>query len=45
VAVRQLMRIEKGLFHIRVYEYFCYVTTERLTQLSQKVGLRQDGHC
>lgn len=31
VAVRQLVKGEKGLFDIPVYEYFCYVTTERLT--------------
>ena len=30
VAVRKLIRTERELFAIPVYEYFCYVTTERL---------------
>lgn len=30
VAVRKLIKIERGLFPIPEYEYFCYVTTERL---------------
>lgn len=29
-AVRQLIRIEKGLIELREYQYFCYVTTENL---------------
>lgn len=33
VAVRQLVKIEKGLFAMPVYEYFCYVTTERITPI------------
>lgn len=33
VAVRELIRIERGLFPIPVYEYFCYVTTERLSPM------------
>jgi len=33
VAVRQLVKIEKGLFEMPVYEYFCYVTTERLSPM------------
>ena len=33
VAVRQLVKIEKGLFEMPEYEYFCYVTTERLTPI------------
>ena len=40
VAVRQLVKlvlmkmgIEKGLFDMPGYEYFCYVTTERLTPI------------
>ena len=33
VAVRQLIKIEKGLFAVPVHEYFCYVTTERLSPI------------
>lgn len=33
VAVRQLIKTERGLFDIPVYEYFCYVTTERLSPI------------
>ena len=33
VAVRQLIKTERGLFDIPVYEYFCYVTTERLSSM------------
>src|SRR5574337_700289 len=33
VAVRKLIKIERGLFPIAVYEYFCYVTTERLSPI------------
>jgi hypothetical protein len=33
VAVRQLIKIEKGLFDVPVHEYFCYVTTERLSPI------------
>jgi len=33
VAVRKLIRIERGLFTIPVYEYFCYVTTEQLSPM------------
>jgi len=33
VAVRQLVKIEKGLFVMPVHEYFCYVTIERLTPM------------
>ena len=33
VAVRKLIKIERGLFDIPVYEYFCYVTTERLSPI------------
>ena len=29
VAVRRLVEIERGLFPLPVYEYFCYVTTEQ----------------
>ena len=33
VAVRKLIKIEKKLFDIPVYEYFCYVTTEELSPM------------
>ena len=33
VAVRQLIRIEKGLFELPVYDSFCYVTTEAFSPL------------
>ncbi|NUO10279.1 MAG: IS1380 family transposase [Candidatus Brocadia sp.] len=33
VAARKLIKIERGLFPIPVYEYFCYVTTERLSPI------------
>ena len=33
VAVRKLVRIEEGLFPTPVYEYFCYVTTEKGTPM------------
>src|SRR3989304_2501156 len=33
VAVRKLIKIERGLLNIPVYEYFCYVTTERLSPI------------
>lgn len=33
VAVRRLIRIEKKLMEVPVYEYFCYVTTERLSPM------------
>lgn len=33
VAVRKLVKIERGLFPLPVYEYFCYVTTERLSPI------------
>ena len=32
VAVRKLIKIERKLFDIPVYEYFCYVTTEGLVR-------------
>lgn len=42
VAVRRLNRIEKGLFDIPIYDYFCYVTTESLLpmQAHRKYGER-----
>jgi len=33
VAVRKLVEIERGLFPLPVYEYFCYVTTERFSPI------------
>ena len=33
VGVRKLIRIERKLFDIPVYEYFCYVTTEQLSPI------------
>jgi len=33
VAVRHLIRIEKGLIDMPVYDYFCYVTTENLSPM------------
>ena len=33
VAVRKLIKIERKLFDIPVYEYFCYVTTEGLSPI------------
>ncbi|QII09630.1 transposase [Candidatus Kuenenia stuttgartiensis] len=33
VAVRQLVKREKKLVEVSVYEYFCYVTTERLSPM------------
>lgn len=32
-AVRKLVKIERGLFPLPLYEYFCYVTTERLSPI------------
>ncbi len=32
-AVKKLIKIERGLFPIPVYEYFCYVTTERFSPI------------
>jgi hypothetical protein len=42
VAVRQLIKVEKGLFDMPVYEYFCYVTTEMLSpyEVHRKYGER-----
>ena len=33
VSARQLVRIERGLFDVPVYEYFCYVTTEHVSPM------------
>ncbi len=33
VAVRHLIRVEKGLINMPVYDYFCYVTTEELSPM------------
>lgn len=42
VAVRKLIRIERGLIDIPVYDYFCYVTTESLAPMEahRKYGER-----
>lgn len=42
VAVRRLIRIEKGLIDIPIYDYFCYATTESLSpmQTHRKYGER-----
>ena len=42
VAVRRLIRVEKGLFDIAIYDTFCYVTTERLSPMAahRKYGER-----
>lgn len=42
VAIRQLVRIERGLIDVPVYDYFCYVTTESLApmEIHKKYGKR-----
>lgn len=42
VAVRQLLRIDRGLFDMPEYAYFCYVTTESYTPMEahRKYGER-----
>lgn len=45
MAVRQLLKIEKGLFCMPVYEYFCYVTTEQLSPMEAHCSYGKRATC
>lgn len=45
VAVRKLIKIERGLFPLPEYEYFSYVTTERLSPMEAHRSYGQRATC
>jgi hypothetical protein len=45
VAIRQLVRIERGLIDVPVYDYFCYVTTESLSPMETHATYGQRATC
>jgi hypothetical protein len=45
VAVRRLVRVEKGLIDLPEYEYFCYVTTELLAPMEAHLKYGKRATC
>ncbi|OOP57400.1 MAG: hypothetical protein AYP45_03535 [Candidatus Brocadia carolinensis] len=45
MAVRKLIKKERGLFPIAVYEYFCYVTTERFSPIKAHRSYEKRATC
>ncbi len=45
VAVRKLSKIERGLFPIPEYEYFCYIMTEPLNQMGTRRAYGKRATC
>ena len=45
VAVRRLIKIERGLFPIPEYEYFCYIMTEPLSPMGTRRAYGKRATC